>query len=93
MSLYQDFQAEFGIMVRLSVWAELPGYAQDAIIRDAMHRFTEFQAVWDNLTEFVANYVEVVESAEFGTTEGFTPTSIQMWTQWGTTLRLLEVTR
>lgn len=86
---YQDLSVEFAHLI--PEWDELPDYAQDATIRDAVSRGNEFWRYWDNLypnwtlRAFVKNYIEVVDSLLD------TGNSAQMWTQWGTTLRLLEV--
>src|SRR5215211_5452918 len=89
---YTDIAEEYGLLV--PCWANLEGFATDAIIRDAMWRFTEFRSFWNNQGEmihFIRNYVETVESMPLYTPEPKEVTSEQGWTIWGTTLRMLEI--
>lgn len=92
---YLGIQAEFA--ARVEEWDKLEGYVRDAIIRDALHRLTEFRQAWTNPSSkevqtelFVQNYIGTVESMTFGMRDPL-PTDMEIWTQWGNTLRMLEV--
>jgi hypothetical protein len=98
---YADIAVEFG--ARVVDWARLDEYVTDAIIRDAYHKLGEFWSFWDNdprstangrlstIQAFVRSYIEVVENLPFHTPSGEEAPIAQVWTMWGTTLRLLEV--
>ena len=91
------FSVHFGNLVES--WGKLEGYVTDAIIRDAITRFTEFREYWENCAiedgtaptyAFTSAYVETVASHFIGFTLG---DSVQMWTKWGKLLRELEISR
>jgi len=97
---YTDFAGEFRRLVPF--WARLEDYATDAIVRDAMAKFTEFWEYWENcaiedgtspIYAFVTNYIETVQSLDLYIPDKCPKevTPPQRWTVWGTTLRLLEI--
>lgn len=91
---YKDIADEFAAM--LTEWHELEEYARDAIVRDALHRLTDFWSFWCNdpratqngrirpIAAYVKTYVELVESLIDGSNR-------IIWAQWGTTLRMMEI--
>lgn len=95
---YLLFYEEFS--TRVTDWARLEGYATDAIIRDAYRKLGEFWSFWTErsredettpIQAFVKNYVETVESLPFCKERADDVTNQEIWTTWGITLRILEV--
>lgn len=82
--MYEEFE------LSLSFWHDLDDNVRKWIFRDAVSRYNKWGS-WENVREFVENYVKVVEYGSERTISVVSTNNIQHWTAWGEMLEKLSV--